>query len=50
MESPYKCLPEVFSGDFPHEPGGTTSQAWSNAEVLRILDKYKIVQEMNRLE
>jgi predicted glycogen debranching enzyme len=27
---------EVFSGDPPHAPGGTISQAWSVAEVLRI--------------
>jgi predicted glycogen debranching enzyme len=45
MESPYKSLPEVFSGDPPYEPGGTTSQAWSIAEVLRILDKYGICKK-----
>lgn len=45
VESPYKSLPEVFSGDPPYEPGGTTSQAWSVAEVLRILEKYNIVEE-----
>ncbi len=28
-------MPEVFDGDFPHLPGGTISQAWSVAEVLR---------------
>jgi glycogen debranching enzyme len=28
-------IPEVFSGDFPHQPGGTISQAWSVAEVIR---------------
>jgi predicted glycogen debranching enzyme len=28
-------IPEVFNGDFPHLPGGTVSQAWSVAEVLR---------------
>jgi glycogen debranching enzyme len=28
-------IPEVFDGDFPHRPGGTISQAWSVAEVLR---------------
>ena len=37
LESEYHSLPEVFSGDPPHEPGGTRSQAWSIAEVLRIL-------------
>jgi predicted glycogen debranching enzyme len=36
LESEFKSLPEVFSGDPPHKPGGTTSQAWSVAEVLRV--------------
>jgi predicted glycogen debranching enzyme len=40
LDSEYKSLPEVFSGDPPHDPGGTTSQAWSVAEVLRILVKW----------
>ncbi|MEO6109582.1 MAG: amylo-alpha-1,6-glucosidase [Candidatus Saccharimonadales bacterium] len=35
LESEFKSLPEVFSGN-SLEPGGTTSQAWSVAEVLRI--------------
>lgn len=43
LESPCKSLPEVFSGNPPHLPGGTTSQAWSVAEVLRILVEYQIV-------
>jgi len=33
----------------PYEPGGTTSQAWSVAEVLRILEKYNIMEEKNNL-
>jgi len=37
LDSEFKSLPEVFSGDSPFEPGGTKSQAWSVAEVLRIL-------------
>ena len=45
VESPYKSLPELFSGDPPYEPGGTTSQAWSIAEVLRIIDKHNIIEE-----
>ena len=49
VESPYKSLPEVFSGNPPYEPGGTTSQAWSVAEVLRILEKYNIIDEKNNL-
>lgn len=43
LESEYKSLPEVFSGDFPHEPGGTTAQAWSVSEVLRILIQYELL-------
>jgi predicted glycogen debranching enzyme len=43
LESKYKSLPEVFSGDYPYEPGGTKSQAWSVAEVLRILVEHKVV-------
>lgn len=38
LESEFRSLPEVFSGD-GLEPGGTTSQAWSVAEVLRIISK-----------
>lgn len=36
LDSEFKSLPEVFSGDPPYDPGGTTSQAWSVAEVLRL--------------
>jgi len=43
LESPYRSLPELFSGDPPHEPGGTRSQAWSVAEVLRLLVEYELV-------
>lgn len=43
LDSPYRSLPEVFSGDAPHEPGGTTSQAWSVAEVLRVATDYDLV-------
>ena len=44
IESPHRSLPEVFSGSEPYEPGGTRSQAWSIAEVLRVLDKFKITE------
>jgi predicted glycogen debranching enzyme len=30
-------LPEVFDGDQPHRAGGCPAQAWSVAEVLRVL-------------
>lgn len=42
-ESDFKSLPEVFSAEKPHAPGGTTSQAWSVSEVLRILVQYRIL-------
>jgi predicted glycogen debranching enzyme len=50
VESPYKSLPELFSGNPPYEPEGTTSQACSVAEVLRILEKYNIIDEKNNLK
>lgn len=31
-------ISEVYDGDPPHAPGGTISQAWSVAELLRIMD------------
>ena len=30
-------IPEIFDGDAPHEPRGCFAQAWSVAEVLRML-------------
>lgn len=39
LDSEFRSLPEVFSGDPPFEPGGTTAQAWSVAEILRIVDE-----------
>lgn len=30
-------IPEVFSGDAPHQPGGCIAQAWSDAELFRAL-------------
>ncbi len=32
-------IPEVFDGDAPHRPGGCIAQAWSVAELLRVLDE-----------
>jgi predicted glycogen debranching enzyme len=29
-------VPEIFSGDPPHNPGGCMAQAWSVAELLRV--------------
>lgn len=45
LRSPYKSIPELFSGDYPHEPGGTTSQAWSVAEILRVIKEYNILNK-----
>lgn len=42
-ESEFRSLPEVFSAESPHDPGGTTSQAWSVAEVLRVLIQYRLI-------
>lgn len=47
VESPYKSLPEVFSGSPPYHPGGTPSQAWSIAEILRILIEHKIIEKQS---
>ena len=30
-------IPEVFDGDAPHRPGGCYAQAWSIAELLRVI-------------
>jgi glycogen debranching enzyme len=30
-------LPEVFDGDAPQRPGGCLAQAWSGAELLRVI-------------
>ncbi len=37
-------LAEVFDGDAPFEPGGCPAQAWSVAEVLRVIDELNIAQ------
>jgi len=31
------CISEVFDGDSPHRPGGCIAQAWSTAELIRLL-------------
>ncbi|MDD3088455.1 MAG: amylo-alpha-1,6-glucosidase [Candidatus Omnitrophica bacterium] len=40
LGSDHCTLPEVFDGDSVHSPGGTRSQAWSVAEVLRVISEY----------
>ena len=36
-------ISEVFGGDAPHEPEGCISQAWSVAEVLRVLHEHPLL-------
>lgn len=52
MTDPYRSLPEVFDGDMakypgdmPQRPGGTRSQAWSVAEVLRVAVNYGLIEK-----
>ncbi len=33
---------EIFDGDAPHAPCGCIAQAWSVAELIRVLTKYKL--------
>ena len=34
---------EIYDGDAPHRPKGAVSQAWSIAELLRMMDLVKQV-------
>ena len=36
-------ISEIFDGDNPHEPKGCFAQAWSVAELLRVIVSYKIL-------
>jgi predicted glycogen debranching enzyme len=36
-------ISEVFDGDAPHRPGGCIAQAWSVAELLRVLVEFELV-------
>ncbi|MFH1406977.1 MAG: amylo-alpha-1,6-glucosidase, partial [Candidatus Omnitrophota bacterium] len=31
------CISEIFDGDVPYRPNGCISQAWSVAELLRVM-------------
>ncbi|MGC3943423.1 MAG: amylo-alpha-1,6-glucosidase [Chryseolinea sp.] len=35
-------LSEIFDGDWPHAPRGCIAQAWSVAEIVRVIHKYKL--------
>ncbi|MFN3527508.1 MAG: amylo-alpha-1,6-glucosidase [Candidatus Altarchaeaceae archaeon] len=37
----FKTIPEIFDGDFPHNPKGCIAQAWSVAEVIRSFELTK---------
>jgi predicted glycogen debranching enzyme len=37
MDAGLSSVSEVFDGDAPHRPGGCPAQAWSVAEILRVL-------------
>lgn len=41
-------IAEIFDGDAPHRPVGAAAQAWSVAEVLRIIRSDKISSENTR--
>ena len=49
LKSPYHSINEVFDGGdpkypmLPQIPGGTSAQAWSVAEVLRIIESYHLL-------
>jgi|GEM_PF-152606 len=45
MANEHVSLPELFDGDAPQNQGGTRSQAWSIAEILRVLLEYDILKE-----
>lgn len=49
VENPYYSLPEVFDGSAPHTPGGTRSQAWSVAEILRVISEYRLFDKGPRI-
>jgi predicted glycogen debranching enzyme len=36
-------ISEVFDGDAPHRPGGCIAQAWSVAELLRVMIEFELV-------
>ncbi|MBM3245633.1 MAG: hypothetical protein FJZ15_07595, partial [Candidatus Omnitrophica bacterium] len=45
MKSYQNSINEVFDGDAPYNPGGTSSQAWSVAEVLRVMVEYSVFKD-----
>ena len=38
------AVPELFDGDAPHAPGGALHQAWSVAEILRLLEDAQLTE------
>jgi len=45
MEHGIGSISEIYDGDPPHHPRGAISQAWSVAEVLRIIEMLKSYKE-----
>ena len=51
VECALGTIPEVYSGDAPHKPGGAIAQAWSVAEALRmkqLINLYKTSKPQRR--
>lgn len=46
LEHGISTVSEVYNGDPPHRPGGTISQAWNVAEILRTIDHVKTFEEI----
>jgi len=36
---------EIFDAEFPHHPKGAIAQAWSVAEILRVINEYNLIDE-----
>ena len=43
-ESGIGSISEIFDGDAPHEARGCIAQAWSVAELLRVIQQYKLYE------
>lgn len=41
-------ISEIFDGDLPHTPRGCIAQAWSVAEILRVITDYKLYALPNK--
>jgi len=41
-------ISEIFEGNYPHRPVGCVAQAWSVAEILRVIKRYKLREDVKR--